>query len=83
MYVCGIRVKMLFSVDKTSSMLIRSLAPWPLMIIQVRGDVTTKLLKARRPHPSLPSIRTSIGNNECSPQPRPAARNWSHDYEFI
>lgn len=39
-HCCEIRLETLFSVGKTSSMLIRASASWPLMIIQVGGGVS-------------------------------------------
>ena len=73
-YGGNVSVYLLFSADISSSMLIRALAPLPLMTKQVRGDVNTRPLTARHCHSSPPSIRPSIGCNERSSQLPPAAQ---------
>lgn len=79
----NVSVYLLFSADESSSMLIRALAPLPLMTSQVRGDVNSRPLTARHCHPSPPSIHTlsAVMSAHCGLHRRP--RNWSHDYEFI
>lgn len=58
----------LFSADKSSSMLIRALAPCPLMTSQAWGDVNTRSLMARCCQHFPPFIYQSLGHNGCSSQ---------------
>lgn len=67
-------VYLLFSADKSSSMLIRALAPLSLMTSQVKGDVNIRPLTAKCCHHSPPSIHPYISCNERLSWPPTAAQ---------